>query len=91
MEKQIITAIILVPCASATSNAFNILNMIAEQIGRLNCEIEDDTAIIRYYNKLSRKAKDILNNIADKNCYKVLYIEAYEDDERITEDTISLL
>lgn len=91
MEKKIITRIFLIPTASNPSNAFGIANMIRNQIGHLNCEMQNDTAVIEYEGKLSDEHKERLDKIADSNCYNLLYVEAYKDDERVTYDTINLL
>ena len=91
-EKKIITGILLIPTASNPSNAFGIANMIANQIGHLNCKVQTDAAVIKYEGKLSNEHKEILDKIADNNCYALLYIEAYDDnDERISYNTIDLL
>lgn len=91
MEKKIITGIFLIPTASNPSNAFGIANMIGNQIGHFNCEIQTDAAVIKYEGKLSDEHKEKLDKIADNNCYALMYIEAYDDDERISYNTINLL
>ena len=91
MEKKIITAIVLIPTVPNPSNAFSIANMIGNQIGHFNCEIETDAAVIKYEGKLSNEHKEKLDKIADNNCYALMYIEAYTDDERINYNTINLL
>ena len=91
MEKKIITGIFLIPTASNPSNAFSIANMIGNQIGHFNCKIQTDAAIIKYEGKLSDEHKERLDKIADNNCYALMYIEAYDDDERLSCNTISLL
>ena len=90
-EKKIITGIFIVPTSSNLSSAFNIANMIGNQIGHFNCEIQTNAAVIKYEGKLSNEHKETLDKIADNNCYALLYIEAYADDERINCNTISLL
>ena len=91
MEKKIITGIFLIPTVPNPSNAFSIANMIGNQIGRFNCEIQNDAAVIKYEGKLSDEHKERLDKIADNNCYALLYIEAYNDDERLNYNTINLL
>lgn len=91
MEKKIITGIYLIPTSSTPQNPFRIADLIAAQIGHLNCETQDDAAVIKYEGKLSNERKETLNKIADSNCYALLYVEAYKDDEHITYDTINLL
>lgn len=91
MEKKIITGIYLIPTVPNPSNAFSIANMIGSQIGYFNCEIQTDAAVIKYEGKLSDKHKEILDKIADNNCYALMYIEAYDDDEHISYNTINLL
>ena len=91
MEKKIITGIYLIPTSSTPQNPFRIADLIANQIGHLNCEIQDDTVVIKYESKLSNEHKERLDKIADNNCYALMYIEAYKDDERISYNTISLL
>ena len=91
-EKKIITVILLIPTASNPSNAFSIANTIANQIGHLNCKVQTDAAVIKCEGKLSNGHKEILDKIADNNCYALLYIEAYDDNyERINYNTIDLL
>lgn len=91
MEKKIVTGIFRIAPEFPTPNPFNIANLIAAQIGHLNCEIQNDAAVIKYEGKLSDEHKERLDKIADNNCYALMYIEAYNDDERMNYNTINLL
>ena len=90
MEKKIITGIFLIPTSSNPSNP-NVTEMIANQIGHFHCEIHSDVAGIRYMGKLSNEHKAKLDKIAENYCYNVIYIETYEDDNRLNNNTICLL
>lgn len=91
MEKKIITGMYLIPTSSTPQNPFRIADLIANQIGHLNCEMQTDVAVIKYEGKLPNEHKEVLDKIADNNCYALMYIEAYDDDERISYNTINLL
>lgn len=91
MEKKIITGMYLIPTSSTPQNPFRITDLIANQIGHLNCEIQTDVAVIKYEGKLPNEHKEVLDKIADNNNYAIAYIEVYENDERLSCNTISLL
>ena len=91
MEKKIITGIYLIPTSSTPQNPFRIADLIANQIGHLNCEIQTDVAVIKYEGILPNEHKEVLDKIADNNNYAIAYIEAYKNDERLSCNTISLL
>lgn len=91
MEKKIITGIGLIPTSSNPINAFRMADSLAGMIGHFNCEVQKDAAFIKYEGKLSNEHKERLDKLADDNYYELMYIEAYEDDERINCNTICLL
>lgn len=49
-----------------------------------------DVAMLRYEGLISDEQKNKINKIVEQYNYVLMYIEAYEEDERLTNDTICL-
>ena len=90
-EKKIITRMYLIPISSHSPNQFEIVNLIANQIGHLNCETVSELATIKYDGLLSEYAKERIDRIVGNNYYTVLYIEAYDYNKCLNNNTINLL
>lgn len=89
METNFITAILIVATAKNSQfTAHRMCEQIANYVGRLNCEIDDEVAMIRYEGVLSKENKNKLQNVAKNNAFTLLFLEAEEDTDWIKDETI---
>lgn len=91
MEKKKITGIICIPKVGDTGNAFQALNKISDMLGQFHCTISDETATLKYNGVISSEHKDELTKIAEDYNFTLIYIEMYENDERLDNNTINLI
>lgn len=91
MEKKIITGIICVPTTNDAKNVFEALNRISGMLGHLHCSTSDDAALLKYNGLISSEHKNKLEDIAEQYHFILTYIEMYDDDERLTNNTINLI
>ena len=91
MNNKIITTICLIPEPLQLNAPHRALTNLANQIGRFNCSIQSHASIIKCDIQLSDTQKTVLNKIAREDNFIILYIEAYENNECINHNTISLL
>jgi lipocalin len=79
-KKQKMTWIFFIPQTNDSTNVFNVVNKIAQQIGYLNCEPQKDAALILCKNVvLSSEHRQTLTKLAEEYNYTLLYIIAEED------------
>lgn len=89
METNFITAILIVPTSkNAPFTAHRMCEQIANYVGRLNCETDDDIAVIRYEGILSKENKDKLQEVAKNNAFVLLFLEAEDDTDWVKDETI---
>lgn len=91
MEKKKITGIICVPSAINPGNAFKALDEISGMLGHFHCTMSEDAALMRYDGIVSSEHKDKLEEIAKSYNFTLMYIEMYEDDEKLDNNTINLI
>lgn len=60
-------------------------------LGHFHCSISDDAALFQYNGIISSEHKDELEEIAKPYYFTLMYIEMYEDDERLGNNTINLI
>jgi hypothetical protein len=89
METNFITAILII---ATTKNspfpAHKMCETISNYVGKLNCEINDEMAIVRYNGILSDENKNKLQEVAKNNVFTLLFLEAEEDTKWIKNETI---
>ena len=90
-ERKIITEIICVPTVSNAGNAFTVLDEISNMLGKFYCKKSDDAALLKYNGLISNEHKEELEKIAEYYNFALMYIETYEDDERLSNNTINLI
>ena len=92
MEKQMLTGIILVPTLlyHANKDANNVTNAIVHQLGALNCEKDNDAAVIMYKGILNQDAKKILTDVAKQYGHQILYLEAEDETPFINDNTFHI-
>lgn len=91
-EVKIITSIFFIPELNYfdNPNANNAVNAIMYQLGSLNCESNDDYAIIKYNGILSKDAKQKLIDIVKQYGHSIVYIEAENETPFVDCDTIHI-
>lgn len=91
-KKQMLTGIFLIPKLQFHENkdAVNVTNAIVHQLGALNCEPDDESAMIRYNGILNRETKEILNTESKKYAFSIMYVEAEQDTPFIDCDTFRI-
>lgn len=91
-EVKIITGIFLIPTLHvSTSRDANVaVNAIVYQLGALNCENDNDCAVIRYNGILSKDAKEVLTDIAKQHGHRILYLEAEDETPFVNDDTFHI-
>ena len=91
METTFITAILVMATAKNSQlTAHRMCEQIANYVGKLNCEINDEVAMVRYNGILSSKNKDKLQEVAKNNAFTLLFLEAEEDTTWIKDETIHI-
>lgn len=89
METNFITAILVIATAKNSQfTAHRMCEQIANYVGRLNCETNDEVAMIRYEGILSKENKNKLQDVAKNNAFTLLFLEAEEDTDWVKDETI---
>ena len=91
MEKKKVTGIICIPTISNPGNAFEALNKISGMLGHFHCTESHDIAALKYNGIISSEHKAKLEEIAIAYYFTLMYIEMYEDDDRVSNNTINLI
>ena len=91
-KKQMLTGIFLIPELRfhANKDAMNATNAIVHQLGALNCEPDDETAMIRYNGILNRETKEILSAESKKYGFYTAYVEAEYESPFVDCDTFRI-
>jgi hypothetical protein len=91
-KKQILTGLFLIPTLKSNPNldAKLAINAIVYQLGALNCESDENYAIIRFNGTLREETKSVLDNVVKPQGYIIAYIEAEEDSEFIDDVTFHI-
>lgn len=91
METTFITAILVMATnKNSQLTAHKVCEQIANYVGRLNCEINDEVAMVRYEGVLSKENKDKLQEVAKNNAFMLLFIEAEDDTDWVKDETIHI-
>ena len=91
METNFITAIFVIATAKNSQfTAHKMCEQIANYVGRLNCEINNETAIVRYNSNISSDNKKKLREEAEKNAFALVFLEIEENSDWIKDDTIHI-
>lgn len=91
METNFITAILVIATTkNAPFTSHKMCEQIANYVGRLNCETNDEVAMVRYEGILSKENKDKLQNIAKENNFALMFLEAEEDTDWIKDETVHI-
>ena len=88
--KKFITAIYAVPTTSQSPNAFKLIEKIAYHLGLFNCDLCDDAAAVAYEGIIREENKQKLIDIAKKDNYTLVFIEAEEDTKWIKYETVHI-
>ena len=89
METSFITAILVMATnKNSQFTAHKMCEQIANYVGRLNCEINDEVAMVRYEGVLSSENKNKLQEVAKNNAFTLLFLEAEDDTNWIKDETI---
>lgn len=89
METNFITAILVMATnKNSQLTAHKVCEQIANYVGRLNCEINDEVAMVRYEGVLSSENKNKLQEVAKNNAFTLLFLEAEDDTNWIKDETI---
>ena len=75
-KKQMLTGLYFIPTSNDSCNVFNVVDKIACQLSYLNCETQDDAAVIKYNGLLSEVNKQKLTSLAEEHHFTIAYIEA---------------
>lgn len=89
-KKEMLTVLLFVPTLNLSNNAFGLANIVAQQLGYLNCEVQDDIAAIKYTGIISKEHKEELVKIANENHFRIIFIEAEYETKYVNGDTIEL-
>lgn len=91
MKTNFITAILVMPTnKNSQLTAYKMCERIANYVGKLNCEISDEAAIIRYDGILSFENKDKLQNVAETESFALLFLETEKDTDWVKDETIHI-
>lgn len=89
METNFITAILVIATNKPSQlTAYRMCEQIANYVGKLNSEINDEVTIVRYDGLLSKENKDKLQDVAKESAFTLLFLEAEKDTEWIKDETI---
>jgi hypothetical protein len=89
MEATFITAILVMATTkNSPFTSHKMCEQISHYVGKLNCEINDEVAMVRYDGILSSENKNKLQDVAKENNFTLLFLEAEEDTEWIKDETI---
>ena len=89
-KKQMLTGLYIIPTSNDSCNVFNIVDKIACQLGYLNCETQNDAAVIKYDGTLSQDNKTKLTNLANEHGFVIAYVEAEYETPFADCDTIHI-
>ena len=89
-KKQMLTVLYLIPTSNGACDAFDVVDIIARQLGYLNCKTQDDVAAIKYDDILSQDVKEKLTDIADDNNFVIKYVETEYETPFVNCDTIHI-
>ena len=91
MKTNFITAILVMATnKNSQFTAHKVCEQIANYVGKLNCEINDEVAMVRYEGILSSENKNKLQEVAKTNAFTLLFPEAEEDTDWIKGETIHI-
>lgn len=93
MKKQKMpTGIFLIPTLhiSPSRDANEAIDAIIFQLGALNCEKDDDAAVIKYNGLLSAETKEILNKEIKCHGHLIMYLEAEYETPFANDDTFHI-
>ena len=94
MEKEVkmLTGIFLIPTLhiSASRDANAATTAIVYQLGALNCENNNDCAMLKYNGILSNDAKSVLEDVAKTHGHRILYLEAEDESPFIDDNTFHI-
>lgn len=89
MKTNFITAILVMATnKNSQLTSYKMCEQISHYVGKLNCEINDEVAMVRYDGILSKENKDKLQEVAKNNAFTLLFLEAEEDTTWIKDETI---
>ena len=91
-EQTMLTGIFLIPTlhVSAARNANDAIHAIIFQLGALNCEADNNAAVIKYNGLLSKEIKEILNKEIKCHGHVALFIEAEKETSFANDDTFHI-
>lgn len=89
-KKQMLTGLYIIPTSNDSCNVFNVIDKIACQLGYLNCETQNDAAVIKYDGLLSKENKEKLTSLAEEYNFIIAYIEAEYETPFADCDTIHI-
>lgn len=89
-KKQILTGLYFIPTKNDATNVFNTVNKIAQQLGYLNCEADDNAAAIKYEGIIQEEHKEKLIKIANENHFTIMFIEAEYETPYADNNTIRI-
>lgn len=91
-KKQMLTGIFLIPTLhiSTSRDANAAAKAIVYQLGALNCEDDNDHAVIRYNGILNKDAKEVLTDMAKQHGHRILYLEAENETPFADDDTFHI-
>lgn len=91
-EIKMITGMFLIPVLDyhANKNTNDVVKAIVHQLGALNCEDDNDCAMIRCNGILSKNAKEVLADIAEQHGHRILYLEAEDETPFVDDDTFHI-
>ena len=70
-KKQMLTGLYIIPTSNDSCNVFNVIDKIACQLGYLNCETQNDAAVIKYNGLLSKENKEKLTSLAEEHQFTI--------------------
>lgn len=91
-KKQMITGIFLIPTLhiSASKDANAAVKAIVYQLGALNCDDDNDCAMLKYNGILSNAAKSILEDVAKAHGHRILYLETEDETPFVDDNTFHI-
>lgn len=86
--KKFITAIYAIPTTSQSPNAFKLIEKLVHHLGLFNCDLCNDAAAVAYEGIIPEENKQKLIDIAKKDDYTLIFIEAEENTKWIKYETV---
>lgn len=74
------TAVFLIPVGNDATNAMDLLNTIANKLGHFNCTIGDFAGLM-YNSTINDENKKTIIDMAEKESFEALFIEAQKEIE----------